>query len=451
MASISKTIIKSIQIKRLPREYQYPVLSYIDKVEHPALFLEMRLGKTFVTARKISSFPVLIVAPYSALLSWEEELIKENVPRSEIAYLYDRNGILNAFKRSFHLINNDGFRVLSEISNYGYKEIILDESTFIKAPKTKITRYFCDNFRNVKRRWVLTGTPAPESELDYFQQLKFLNSQILPYKTYWDFRASLFYQPYKYTWRLSNYGKNVLSAKLSKYCYFLSRKDAGIDCDKVYEKRIIKLPNTVRLSYKFLEDKFILKFNEEIKEVTEYTIVQFNLLRRLCGGIYDNEVRHKKKINEILTLLKGELKNSQVVVWCSFIDEINHLSEHLTKNKISNLKIYGDVLINRRIEAQRQFKEGKCQVLICQPECFRHGVNLSSADTMVYYSLPLGLETFMQSQDRCIDFTKNRAVLILFLLCENTIDEGIYKGLQMKKSRKEIVELCVKRLQNRKD
>jgi SNF2 family DNA or RNA helicase len=49
-----------------------------------ALFMEMRLGKTFTTIRRIKLIKEckrnLIVCPYSAFTAWKDELIREEEP-----------------------------------------------------------------------------------------------------------------------------------------------------------------------------------------------------------------------------------------------------------------------------------------------------------------------------------------------------------------------------------
>lgn len=71
--------------KRPKRKVFYPHQSegfaYTLQEEHPALFMEMRLGKTLVTVRRCKTYKTwcgsgtmnLVVAPNSALPSWEKE------------------------------------------------------------------------------------------------------------------------------------------------------------------------------------------------------------------------------------------------------------------------------------------------------------------------------------------------------------------------------------------
>ena len=62
------------------REYQQKCFRFTSTLQHFALFLEMRLGKTIIAIRRIKTYQaekILIVCPLSAFYGWVEELKKE--------------------------------------------------------------------------------------------------------------------------------------------------------------------------------------------------------------------------------------------------------------------------------------------------------------------------------------------------------------------------------------
>ena len=64
------------------RLYQVGALEYCQKVNHPALFMDMRLGKTIVTIRSIINEGyqrVLVVCPSEVIDVWREELNLEGI------------------------------------------------------------------------------------------------------------------------------------------------------------------------------------------------------------------------------------------------------------------------------------------------------------------------------------------------------------------------------------
>src|SRR4051812_46336880 len=76
----------SLSGRRPLRRHQVPAFRYAMLERHPALFMEMRLGKCLVTIRRIQQYKplnpqlglkALIVTQSSAIESWIEELHKE--------------------------------------------------------------------------------------------------------------------------------------------------------------------------------------------------------------------------------------------------------------------------------------------------------------------------------------------------------------------------------------
>lgn len=434
-------------------DFQRDVYYYTGQVQHPALFLQMRLGKTIITCRRLlHDFPntsgILIAAPLCTLYGWEQELLKEGVPAKDICYLtgtrqerFDR--LCN--RSAFSLINKEGFLALPEIERHNWDAVVCDESTFLKNPKAKVTKFFCQHFRSVKRRFILTGTPAPESDTDLFQQLYFLDPRILGFKNFWEFRFQFFEQLRPYEWTITPEGKVWLGERLKKYCYTLSRKDVKLDVRKIYERRMVELPPVARKAYDTAESAFLLEIEGKVVGKTIYAMEKFIWLRRLCGGFVLGEHLHGAKADVLMELLLGELRHDQVVVWCQFLDEISILSGYLDKEKVHHTIIEGAVPGWRRVERMKDFQAGRARVLLAQPECFKYGVDLSCSDTVIYFSSPLGLETRLQSEDRLVNINKPSPILVIDLIARNTIEEDLYQASQNKDIRQDMLKQLIQR------
>ena len=66
-----------------------------------------------------------------------------------------------------------------------------------------------------------------ESELDYYMILKFLDPSILGYSNIWAFKHDNFMLIPPHEYAITTKGKDFLTERLSKYCFFLARKEAG--------------------------------------------------------------------------------------------------------------------------------------------------------------------------------------------------------------------------------
>jgi len=444
-------------MNRKLRDYQKKALRYCIEVSHPALFVEMGLGKTLTAIRYckfLSIKKALIIAPLSTFYGWQREIVLEyslkgiellGAPQNRLKQLYSIG--------RYYLLNKEGIWSIPEIFKIDWDIVILDESTFIKAPpkKNKSERYgkrsntsrlLCEKFRSVEHRMILTGTPAPENILNYFMQLQFLNPEILGFKNYYDFRFKHFFEDnHKFTMEI-DYKKKFYKA-LKENCFFLSRKSAGLNIKKIYTTRKIKQTDAFKKIYDKLVEDFILEDKR-----TKYSPVQFVWLRQLCSGFINKELRFKEKLIDLKELLHGELKNKPVIIWTQFIPEIQMLHKEL-HNIVNNHIIYGEIAKITRDEIMLRFNKGEFNCIIAHPTCFKYGTDLSRADTMIYYSAPLGLESRLQSEARMTRIKKKESVLIVDMVVEDSIEEDILNGLQMKKSQSEIIKMMVRRINDK--
>jgi SNF2 family DNA or RNA helicase len=419
--------------------------------------MEMRLGKTLVIIRwskYIRLWKNLIIAPYSAIPGWIDELTLEGEDKWGIVELTGmRDARLKSFDESFDtnkwfLINKEGHLVLPEIADsyYHWDLVTVDESTCLKSHESQISKFFTDNFRKVPHRSILTGTPAPESELDYYMQCKFLDERIFNERDYWIFRNNNFgiinYNPL-----ISPRGSKYIPERLAKYCFFLTRRDVHLGGLKIYEKRFVQMPPNIREVYNKICSEFLLEYAGEIKNATVYAPTQYVWMRRLFGGFVDGIFVFNQKLIELIYLLQTELKDQQVVIGCHFTEEIEWLSDELSSRGYKVGTIYGKIPPSDRTPIYRAFQNKIIDLLVIQPECFKYGVSLSCASTVLFYSTPEGGETRQQFEDRVIDLSKVDSSLILDLVVQDSIEEDILDNLVKKEGRQDLMRKMVQRIQ----
>lgn len=429
------------------RWYQKEMISYGLKTDHPIYFVEMRLGKTIPVIRLCKHWnrcvSVLIVAPYSAFMGWCDDLKKESEfpavelsgPTNERASdLYNHWPVTKYF-----MISKEAFLYVPEVKDMPWDVVILDESTFIKNPKPKVTHFFINNFRDVKHRVIMTGLPAPDNELDYHQQLTFVNPDIIP-MSYWQFRNKYFNE-IGYDWTISKKGRIFLSQRLARYCYFMTRKEAGIGSEKIYETRLIAFPKKVKKVYETLRDEFIYELEDEFR-VTKYATVKFNWMRKLLGGMFDGKKIWDGKCKEVKSLMTGELKNESLIIYCQYIEEILYVQQYF-KKKFKIGIIYGAVSKKKREYLIKQFQLGELDWLVVQPVTVRYAVDFSRASVAIYYSMP-GRETRYQSEDRLISAEINEPKLIIDLIVVGSCEEQLHKSYRLKEHNNSMMRKIIK-------
>lgn len=440
--------------------YQEKVFDWAKTQDNLALFLEMRLGKTLVVIRwckyKIATKKlgkerggprVLIICPKTIIPNWCNELEDDGIKPIVLNTQRIRqvNGFLGMIPGYF-IINYEGVTG-TNIAEMEWDIVILDESSKMKDPKTKITKILLgedpEQAEKLKKgltkddlikpilhkatcKAILTGSPAPENAIDYFNQLKFLFGSVLTLDNYYRFRNKFFYpSPYKQ-------GKFILSRGMaeafrdyvSKIAYVLKRDQLNIGSKKIYQPRYIEWDDPkIEKEYKQYE---LTWFTQNFE--TNWIIVALNHMRQMTGGFpaHAPNFRSDHKVKEVLNLLSNELENESVVIWCYHVNEIDELKRILKSKGYDVTDIQGDVPMFERQKRIDDFNAGKYQIIILQYKVGGLGINLSKADTVINYSKSYSATEVVQAEDRVIHPEKQRPILYIDLLTKGTIDEDIY-------------------------
>ena len=428
-------------MKKHLRLNQREALLYCIKTKHPALFMEMRLGKTLVTIRRVKQYitcPMrLVFCPYEAMMGWEEELESENEKYELlIGSGNQRKEALKSIhynQQKWYITNHQAhLSIGNELIEIPWDVIILDESSCIRHPQTKITKFFTENFREVSHRYALSGLPAPESESDYFCQLKFLNHEIWNEDNYWEFENNHFGW-IGYEKLVSPEGSRYIARKLAKNCIFQSRDDYNLGGIIVNERRYVTLPRKVMRKYNIVERELILR-HAGVEEQTVYQTTKRIWLRRLCGGFAGEDLISSTKAKEVKYLVNTELKKEQIILCAFFRKEVDFLYQYF-RHTIPTGILHGGISQMKRRKEVKKFKKRMTRVLIIQPDCLRFGANLSFCDTIIMYSLPEKYETYQQVIARLIDVGSDKASLVLHLISTGTLEESMVESLIRKEGR----------------
>ena len=419
--------------------YQKKALAYAQSRSRVALFMEMRLGKTLVCIRWLAgkAGPFLIVAPVEALSGWENELQGERVSRTSIKMLYGTkkqrlDELATTDNQSWCLINYEGLRVIDKaVNSIPWGAVILDESTRIRNPKARTTKYCLSSFNNVRHRAILTGLPDPEGPIDYYCQMSFLHGGFLGCHNYWMFRHKFFKTDARgWNWEPKAGSIDQIKREVHGSAFLLSRDKAHIGSKKLYQKRVIDMtPGQIKL-YNQVKNEFAYEDQE-----TKWVITQVMWMARIAGGfnVDGTELISGNKINELVRLIKEDLKHEQVIVWFRFNSEGHRAVEKLSKSGISSEFITGAVNKKHRPDIVKRFQSGQFRVLAMQVKCGRFGLDCSAADTAIYYSNPYDGEDRAQTEDRIVHPKKKKPLLLIDLISRNSIDEDVIRILKDKR------------------
>lgn len=429
------------------RPYQAAAFERFKDQDHFPIVMEMRLGKSILAIRwvlhrlrvlGITDPRVLLVAPTTPLAGWMEELEHEGEryhflcgsPRTRSQYLCDRGTAAPWTLAHYGQIVTHA----AHLHAFEFDAVILDESTRIKNPQAQVTKallkYLC---HQIDVRAILTGLPNPQSEFELWTQMAWVSGgEWMGADCFWDWRARVGYLA-GFDWEVKKDWRPKIKEQFHAEAYILTREEAGLGSIKIPESRSDDLPISVRRIYRdAVRDWTIPGLQEEVE--AKHNVVVCMWLRRITGGFLPDKELPSWKYAEVLDLLKGELHEQQVVIWFAFNKELFRMLALLDKSGISATGVTGKMPLEERRTAVNQFRKGTIQIFCCQIACGRFGLDLSCADTAIYFSNSYSYEDRRQSEDRIVSAVKTTPLLILDLVTRGTADEDVIEGLKAKKS-----------------
>jgi SNF2 family DNA or RNA helicase len=211
------------------------------------------------------------------------------------------------------------------------------------------------------------------------------------------------YKVGQYIWRPKPGADKIVHHALQPAIRF--EKDQCLDLpDVVAVDREAPLTAQQAKYYKLLKSQMVMEAaGEQITSVNAAT--NLNKLLQISGGAVYSDTREavqfdvSNRLNVVLEVINEA--PHKVLVFVPFTHTINLLKDFLDTNKISSEIISGKVTLNSRTRIFDDFqKKADPRVLIIQPQAASHGLTLTAADTIVWYSPVTSVETYLQANAR---------------------------------------------------
>lgn len=410
------------------------------------LFFETGCGKTLAAIEliKYRNVPALVVAPLSILEAvWVEE-VKKFAPQLKVINLWNRLKHLDQ-QADVYLVNYEQFKKLKNIEQK-IKFLIIDESSKLKDPVTQITKAVISYRDKIPYRVVMSGTPAPNSTLEFWGQLCFINSELLG-DNFYRFRSTYFYSyGYgNYQWDISKDNKEKIMSRIKEQAIFFSKADALDLPEQIFEKRYVEMSDAQKEVYQTMLHENIAYFKDKVS-ISSTELVKLMKLREITSGfMFDDKGDavsvSEQKIDVLLEVLE-EIGNHQVTIFCNFKWEVERIKERLRGKAVV---LSGEVSQRNKESNINVFKMGLAQYLIANVASASHGLNLQNCHYAVYFSLSYSNEQHKQSQDRFHRSGQKNKVTYFYLITKESIDELLYKVLIAKAN---LLEGCMEMLKN---
>ena len=424
--------------------YQHEAFLAIKDKPYAAIFHEQGLGKTkiaidlllyWLTQRDIDA--VLIVTKKTLVKNWEDEFATHTNLRPKTLdnkrgnNFYVFNSPARAIITNFETISGEKERIKLYLKTRNVA-IIIDESTKIKNPDSKLTQDFFEISPLFKIKVIMTGTPIANRPYDIWSQIYFLDEGESLGKDFASFKqlCDLSNDLYNNEERRNDF-ENAVAEIYNKIRDFSVRetKNSGIITlpSKIYhdvlvgfEKEQFSMYEQVRKEMEILlrrGDKEILdESTDTIKRLLRLVQITSNpaLIDDHYEGPSAKEIMLDKHINQIIE--RGE----KVIVWSIFTDNIDRFNR---RYQIHNaVKITGKMSVEDRNMSVKAFKEGDAKILFATPQSAKEGLTLTVANNAIFYDRGFNLDDYLQAQDRIHRISQQKDCHIYNLMVEGSID-----------------------------
>ena len=390
---------------------------------------------------------VLVICPLSIMYSaWQRDVLKTAMHRScAIAYgPQEKRKKIIRNNYDFTVINYDGTHVmLNELIEADFDLIIIDEANAYKTVSTRRWKTLAKLMKPHTWLWMMTGTPASQSPVDAFGLAKLVSPHRIPkFMTAW--RDKVMYQVTRFKWVPKNSAQADVFFALQPATRVT--KAECLDLPEVtYQTREVPLTPQVVTYYKKLVSQLLIQAaGEQITAVN--AAASLNKLLQISGGaVYtDTQEVVEFDISPRLNALEEVLDETvnKVVVFVPYTHTIDLVSEHLSKRGYTNEIIQGSVPPAKRADIIQRFQtQEHPRVLVIQPQAASHGITLTAADTVVFWSPVMSVETYLQCIAR-IDRVGQKNRMTVVHLEGSDVEKKMYKMLQGKvDSHQQLVDL----------
>lgn len=300
-----------------------------------------------------------------------------------------------------------------ELKKIHFDTLMLDESSLIQNDTAKRTKFILS--LETDNVILLSGTPTGGRYENLWSQLRLLG---------WDIPKSTYNSTFV-NYRMQNVGggmkipivtgyKNIgrLKRKMREYgCNFLKTEDVFTLPPQTFDD--VKISTTAEYK-KFRKNKVVELENKTL--IGDTALTELLYCRQLCGA-YNPE-----KLAALSDLLQSS--NDRFIVFYNFNDELDVIREicKQLKRPVSE--------INGHTKTTAAFDKYDNAVLLGQYQSASMGLNLQSANKIIYFTPPLSSELYEQSKKRIHRIGQEKPCFYYRLICKNSVEVDIYETLE---------------------
>jgi len=369
---------------------------------------------------------VLICAKLSTLERvWMEEIFSVLMHRSAVVLHDSLNRRIEklASNVDFYIINHEGVQLLEDEirARKDIDLIIYDEASELRNAgndkyKALSRLLFTKRGRSHHRFWPMTATPCPNAPTDAWALARLVSPELVP-GHFNAFKRMTMLQVSQYKW-IPKKESTVMAYNAMQPAIRFRKQDCLDLPPMVVEERTTELSSTQKKAYDTMRMHLVLEGSAGT--ITAVNAAdKINKLRQiLCGAVKHPDtgvyipLDHKPRFNLLLECIAEASAKTLVIVPFKGItqflyEELDQYYQQKVKAGADDAWKYkfsvlnGDVSPRRRNEIITEFKhEKEPGGLLCHPKVMAHGLNLTEADTVIFYAPIYSNDEFAQVIER---------------------------------------------------
>jgi superfamily II DNA or RNA helicase len=366
-----------------------------------------------------------------------------------------------------YVINHDGARLFEdELKKHRFEQVIVDESTKIKNTKSKVFKAHTAISSEAKCRYAMSGTPAPNGAIDLWSQFFFTDRGLTLEPSYKDFRK-MFFNEFRLGERKDKESGKIQSIvkytvksevidEISRRISNTSvryRQDECLDLPaRISVPRHVPLTAGQTTAYlemeKSLLSEFVDKDGKPMVVEASTSLVKMLRLRQLTSGFasaIEGQIEDLEAMDgygtkqladfpenpkmEVLSDIVNEIGSNKIVVVTSYQHEIDLIMNHF-QGQFKCDFIDGRRKPEDRPALIRDFQSNPDFRLVCiHPQAAGHGLTLTAASYMVFFSLTPNFEHEYQAAKRIERMGQQNKMFMYYLqgrLDPSSMDQEFY-------------------------
>ena len=392
---------------------------------------DMGLGKTtstVIASLESGAKKILVICPASLKINWQREIqnyTDRTISICEGKKFEDSDFVIVNYDilKNFHDIKENKNSI---ILNSKFDLVVIDEAHYISNPQAQRTKIIMDITKNIKKLWLLTGTPMTSRPMNYYNILKLIDS---PVSQNWMAYAIRYCGGYQFRvgnkkiWNVTGASNlEELRDRTSNQILRRLKTDVLNLPDKIMTPVYLQLKSRL---YEELMGQYYDWYTTRQEESKSLSI-QFSKLTKV------RQIIAEEKISSTIEIAENIIEQGKkVIIFSNFTEPLKKIYEHFGKSAVY---LDGTTSKPARQKAVDDFQENeKIKVFCGNIKAAGVGLTLTAAEACIMNDLSFVPSDHSQAEDRAYRYGQKNNVSIFYPIFENTIEGAIYDILTSKK------------------